>query len=507
MADEKYQSNYPNSHYLSNLNNPHGTNQTVQLDRLPTLGEILANKTKSPVDISTFYQFMRDVENKLDYLDFWFEMINHLSLCRHYVKGLRDSIMRQSTYTEKRASQPLRSDTGQLRDAAPLRDSLPALESKHKSLSSSILLDLIASDNFLEDNDSHRLSQFLRGDINMDNLDPKLRDLIQHYNDETNPDETNVSRTTPNLSKKYSADMITQSPNPPFAEKRLSSTSHLLRDLDDDGNGSFVANQLELGQADRAVSPNKYVSLQRSPSNPFMNTPPQPAQTEDPKRNSVVSPSLLERLIKESPGSTNPNSFITRDRLRESSHNLLLKYFVEDSEKNLNLPSSLNSQIIKAIEVEGRDDPDVFINVKNYVFNRIENEHLPRFLNFVAIRNINHSNFIRIILGFFFLFGGFWISYIFVFLNYRKSIRPIIVAPYLLAFYFLISSIYLIDPVLAWFGYSESFSRASGLPLIKIRENFIYKLVFKRSLWVLFLILLCTAILTVVFSLVPGVRL
>ena len=161
----------------------------------------------------------------------------------------------------------------------------------------------------------------------------------------------------------------------------------------------------------------------------------------------------------------------------------------------------------RAIEVEGRDDPDVFINVKNYVFNRIENEHLPRFLNFVAIRNINHSNFIRIILGFFFLFGGFWISYIFVFLNYRKSIRPIIVAPYLLAFYFLISSIYLIDPVLAWFGYSESFSRASGLPLIKIRENFIYKLVFKRSLWVLFLILLCTAILTVVFSLVPGVRL
>ncbi|EAZ62826.2 regulator of G protein, partial [Scheffersomyces stipitis CBS 6054] len=480
MADEKYQSNYPNSHYLSNLNNPHGTNQTVQLDRLPTLGEILANKTKSPVDISTFYQFMRDVENKSDYLDFWFEMINHLSLCRHYVKGLRDSIMRQSTYTEKRASQPLRT---------PLRDSLPASESKHKSLSSSILLDLIASDNFLEDNDSHRLSQFLRGDINMDNLDPKLRDLIQHYNDETNPDETNVSRTTPNLSKKYSADMITQSPNPPFAEKRLSSTSHLLRDLDDDGNGSFVANQLELGQADRAVSPNKYVSLQH------------------PKRNSVVSPSLLERLIKESPGSTNPNSFITRDRLRESSHNLLLKYFVEDSEKNLNLPSSLNSQIIKAIEVEGRDDPDVFINVKNYVFNRIENEHLPRFLNFVAIRNINHSNFIRIILGFFFLFGGFWISYIFVFLNYRKSIRPIIVAPYLLAFYFLISSIYLIDPVLAWFGYSESFSRASGSPLIKIRENFIYKLVFKRSLWVLFLILLCTAILTVVFSLVPGVRL
>ena len=85
--------------------------------------------------------------------------------------------------------------------------------------------------------------------------------------------------------------------------------------------------------------------------------------------------------------------FITRENLRESSHQLLLKYFVEDSEKNLNLPSNLNSQIIKAIEVDGRDDPDVFNYVKNFVFNKLENEHLPKFLDFMATRNINHSNF------------------------------------------------------------------------------------------------------------------
>ena len=95
MYNEKYALDFPNSHYLSNLNNLNGTNQSIHLNRLPTLGEILANKSKSPVDLFTFYQFMKDVEGKIDYLDFWFDLINHLNLCKHYVKGLRDSIIRQ----------------------------------------------------------------------------------------------------------------------------------------------------------------------------------------------------------------------------------------------------------------------------------------------------------------------------------------------------------------------------------------------------------------------------
>ena len=79
MYNEKYALDFPNSHYLSNLNNLNGTNQSIHLNRLPTLGEILANKSKSPVDLFTFYQFMKDVEGKIDYLDFWFDLINHLN--------------------------------------------------------------------------------------------------------------------------------------------------------------------------------------------------------------------------------------------------------------------------------------------------------------------------------------------------------------------------------------------------------------------------------------------
>lgn len=389
-------------------------------------------------------------------------------------------------------------------------------------------MDLIINDNILEENDSHRLSAFLRGDINLDNLDPKLKDLIEQYNAEIEPNSKHSSRvdSVARSSPSYVSNPIMGSapianPQQPYLhqDRKTSSHSLLLHD-DDENNHSYYENQLDIGRADKAVSASKYVSLQsenkdvfgkeqenerfQHPTNPFADTS---AINNQKKRASTINPSLLEKLIKDSPASNGTHSFITRENLRESSHQLLLKYFVEDSEKNLNLPSNLNSQIIKAIEVDGRDDPDVFNYVKNFVFNKLENEHLPKFLDFMATRNINHSNFWRIILGFFFLFIGFWVSFIMVFLNYRKGLRPVIIIPYFLAFYFLISSIYLIDPVMAWMGISETFSKSNGRLLMKIREKFIYRFIVKRSLWVLFLVLIFTAIFTVLFSLVPGHRL
>lgn len=40
-------------------------------DRLPTLYEVLARKTKPPVDLFSFYIYMRDQQRSVDYLDFW----------------------------------------------------------------------------------------------------------------------------------------------------------------------------------------------------------------------------------------------------------------------------------------------------------------------------------------------------------------------------------------------------------------------------------------------------
>ena len=40
-------------------------------DRLPTLGEVLNRNTLAPVDLFSFYIYMRDIQRSVDYLDFW----------------------------------------------------------------------------------------------------------------------------------------------------------------------------------------------------------------------------------------------------------------------------------------------------------------------------------------------------------------------------------------------------------------------------------------------------
>lgn len=450
--EEKYQQDYPNSHYLSNINTLNGTNQHITLNRLPTLGEILSNKTKSPVDIFTFYKYMKLV-NKVEYLDFWFDLVNHLNLCKHYVKGLRNLLLKQ------RASFKT--------------------EDHHKSLSSSVLLDMIINDEILKDDDSNRLSQFLRGDLNV--TDPKLADLINQYETETDNNrdsKASMGSSIPLMNspnQQYQDNFRPPSGFSSIGEKRVSSNSRLIED-------DLVDNKLEGAQT------GDYTQI---------HTPGQ--------RQSSINPSLLEKLAKSSPhDSSNSGSFITRNHLKESTQNLLLKYFVEDAEKYLNLPSNLNNLIIRSIEVDGRDDPDIFNHVKSYVFNIIENEHLPNFLNTVAIKNLN-SNTMRIIVGLLAIFVGFWIGYVLIFLNYKKAIRIPVLVPFFIGFYCIMSAIYLIDPILVWLKRGESFENSKRF--VKLEEPFIFRLLVKRSIWVMFLILLCTAILTVIFCLVPGRRL
>lgn len=42
-----------------------------QRNRLPTLFEVLSRRTLAPVDLFSFYIYMRDQQRSVDYLDFW----------------------------------------------------------------------------------------------------------------------------------------------------------------------------------------------------------------------------------------------------------------------------------------------------------------------------------------------------------------------------------------------------------------------------------------------------
>ncbi|KAG8629783.1 hypothetical protein KVT40_001402 [Elsinoe batatas] len=65
----------------------------IERNRLPNLWEVLSRTTKAPVDLYSFYIYMRDTQRSVDYLDFWLDVSQHMSLCRHYVRGLRRSVL------------------------------------------------------------------------------------------------------------------------------------------------------------------------------------------------------------------------------------------------------------------------------------------------------------------------------------------------------------------------------------------------------------------------------
>ncbi|KAI9848270.1 MAG: Bud site selection protein, Revert to axial protein 1 [Sclerophora amabilis] len=74
-----------------------------QRDRLPTLFEVLSRRTLPPVDLFSFYIYMRDQQRSVDYLDFWLDVAQHMSLCRHYVRELRRSVLVATPELEKGA--------------------------------------------------------------------------------------------------------------------------------------------------------------------------------------------------------------------------------------------------------------------------------------------------------------------------------------------------------------------------------------------------------------------
>ncbi|KAF2170122.1 hypothetical protein M409DRAFT_64478 [Zasmidium cellare ATCC 36951] len=73
-------------------------------ERLPNLWEVLSRRTLAPVDLFSFYIYMRDVQRSVDYLDFWLDVSQHMSLCRHYVRELRRSVLVSTPDLDKSGS-------------------------------------------------------------------------------------------------------------------------------------------------------------------------------------------------------------------------------------------------------------------------------------------------------------------------------------------------------------------------------------------------------------------
>jgi hypothetical protein len=53
------------------IERPHHGTQMIERNRFPTLFEVLSRKTVAPLDLFSFYIYMRDQQRSVDYLDFW----------------------------------------------------------------------------------------------------------------------------------------------------------------------------------------------------------------------------------------------------------------------------------------------------------------------------------------------------------------------------------------------------------------------------------------------------
>lgn len=417
--------------------------EQIQRERLPTLYEVLIQATKAPVDSWEFYTFLSQFPYAIDYLDFWIDLMAHIRLCKDYVKGVRESVEGNETLTVNNRGEVHLNDDGE-------------------SVSSSALLDALLNEGYLDFQNTKRVSQFLRGDTNES---PRVSRLVDGW-------------------------------------KRQSGIA------EDQGNPLALM--------------------------------------------------VDEMLRKETRRFKQPK--ITRKQLLNSALQICNIYLSNVGENNkylINVPDGVKSQVLYNVQQEQRHDPAVFEPLKDVAYQFLEIDCFPKFLSTVALHNIhdqisnwryhspglrrhrsrspfsNYTVLSRVLIGLVWLGIGFWIGYTLIFLHYSRAIRVVTVVPFALGSYSIVCGLYQVDIIYAFFGLTQAlmyqepngsftdqknrrhqedvpviFKLLGGRSrLIKIQHQFIKRLLLKRALWCGFLTTLATAILTVIFSCVPGYRL
>ena len=125
------------------------------------------------------------------------------------------------------------------------------------------------------------------------------------------------------------------------------------------------------------------------------------------------------RMESDSPGHT-----VARPDLRASAEKILYTFILPGSEREIVLPQPMVDRMIYAIEEEGRDDPEIFDDAKDYVFQAMERDAFPGFLQSRALGNlVPLSVLIRLIIGLLSLGGGFWAGYYCILRNIMRSTR------------------------------------------------------------------------------------
>ena len=243
-----------------------------------------------------------------------------------------------------------------------------------------------------------------------------------------------------------------------------------------------------------------------------------PSPSEKPPRASFMD-SGDPRTDSNSPGHT-----VARADIKASAEKILYTFVLPGSEREIVLPESMLSRIIRAIEEEGRDDPEVFEDAKDYVFQAMERDAFPGFLQAKALGNlVPLSVLLRLIIGLASLMAGFWGGFYMILTDKSRQTRcwvrfplliylppfhltltntPQLILPFALGCYFLLSYQYKLDILAAYLGFSEY----TWMNWSRIREPFVRRLLLTRATMALLIAGAFAVGLSVLFIFVPGTK-
>ena len=142
-----------------------------------------------------------------------------------------------------------------------------------------------------------------------------------------------------------------------------------------------------------------------------------PSAERPPRTSFMSTPDVLTDT--NSPGHT-----VGRTDIRASAEKILYTFVLQGSEREIILPDGILNRITYAIEEEGRDDPEVFDDAKDYVFQAMERDAFPGFLQAKALGNlVPLSVMARLAMGLASLGSGFWAGFYMTLTSKPKHIR------------------------------------------------------------------------------------
>jgi hypothetical protein len=259
-------------------------------------------------------------------------------------------------------------------------------------------------------------------------------------------------------------------------------------------------------------SPSHSLTSQHSRNlNRLSGEPPKPSTSEGPPRPSFMSTPEV-RTDSNSPGHT-----VARPDIKSSAEKILYTFILPGSEREIVLPQSILNRIIYNIEEEGRDDPEVFDDAKDYVFQAMERDAFPGFLQAKALGNlVPLSTLIRLIIGLASLMAGFWGGFYMILTDQPRHIRcwvsqqttvllhsltiDQLILPFTIGCYFVVSYQYKLDIALAYLGFSEY----TFMSWSRIREPYVRKLLLSRATMATIIFGIAAVALSVLFIFVPG---